>query len=398
MGREIQKLSARRVATIREDGRYSDGGNLYFVVDGTSRRWSFLYRDRRTGKLREMGLGPFPDVSLAVSRERASEARVLLAAGNDPLQARRAQKVEQQRLAFSFKQVADEYARSHGRKWKSAKYATWWMRSLELFVPGLMSMPVDAIDTNDVFTAMDKRWGERNSSATQVRRRVEAVLGFAATRGYRSGPNPAIWRGHLANLLPGSTGSIVQHRPAMHYRDVPAFMAKLRALDLISARSLQFLILTAARSQEVLQCRWTEIDLEQKLWTVPAARMKGKREHVVPLSDASMKLLTSLDAVRSSEFVFPGRFPHRPQNVMTMSELLKRQYAFGGVTVHGFRSSFRDWAGDETEVAREIAEAALAHRVGNDVENAYRRSTALARRTKLMESWADYCSNSEERA
>jgi integrase len=262
--------------------------------------------------------------------------------------------------------------------------------TLETYCAPIRAKRVSEIRTDDVLGVLKPIWNSKPETASRLRGRIERVLDFAKARGWRHGDNPALWRGHLRNLLPARQKLTRGHHAAMPHRDVPAFVGKLAGLEAMAARALEYLVLTAARSGEVLNAQWSEIDLDEVLWTIPAARMKAGKVHRVPLSGKALKLLKTLSETKASEFVFPGQRPKRPLSSSAMDMLMRRMKA-DQFTVHGFRSAFRDWVGDETQFPREIAEAALAHRVGDETERAYRRSDALDKRRKLMDAWAAFC-------
>jgi integrase len=381
MARKINLLNARNVATITEPGRHSDGGNLYLNVTKTgARSWIFMYRLH--GKTRELGLGSAHDVSLKRARELAAAHRSKLAEGVEPTAKRDGAG------NVTFGKVADQKIEDMRPGWRSAKHAKQWEDSLKVDAAALRNMPVDGVDTEAVLRVLRPIWTTKSETASRLRSRIELVLDAAKAKGLRSGENPARWRGHLDQLLPKRQRLEKAHHPAMAYSDVPEFMEKLRAMEGTTARALEFCILTAARSGEVLGARREEIDFEAGLWTVPASRMKGGREHVVPLSKRAIEIVRGMP---EGEFVFAGRFKGTRLSDMVLFHMLRRQMGVDGVTVHGFRSSFRDWCGDCTHTAREVVEAALAHAVGNATEAAYRRSTALEKRRDLMKAWDTYC-------
>ncbi|PWW03799.1 integrase [Hoeflea marina] len=384
MSRTIHKLTDAFVKSDRlSDGRYSDGGGLYLnVKPGGSKSWVFMFNV--SGKRRVAGLGPYPAVKLGAARKKAEEYRALVAAGEDPIALQRLSEEP------TFAECADRFLTSMEGQWRNEKHRQQWRMTLgEAYCKRLLPMRVSAIATDDVLAVLTPVWQTKAETASRIRGRVERVLDYAKARGWRSGENPALWRGHLRNILPPRAKLTRGHHAAMGYADVPAFVIRLRSLAAMAARSLEFLILTAARSGEVLGARWSEFDLDQMVWTVPAARMKAGRPHRVPLSKRAGELLTELRVSSQSEFVFPGQRPGRPLSGMAM-EMLLRRMKLVDVTVHGFRSSFRDWAGEESEFPREIAEAALAHVVGDATERAYRRGDALAKRRELMESWCQF--------
>ncbi len=367
----------------KKPGRHSDGGGLYLNVGPTGKKsWLFMWVPKG-GKRREMGLGAYPTLTLAKARSRASECRRAVEDGRDPI----AEKAKQAEPTFAA--CADMYIASIKSEWRNAKHEYQWNQTLSAtYCAQLRPKKVSAITTEDVLAVLKEVWLEKNETASRLRGRIERVLEFAKVKGWRSGENPAAWRGNLRNLLPKRQKLQRGHQPAMPYRDVPAFVENLRASEALAARALEFVILTVGRSGEVLGAKWSEIDFDAKLWTVPKERMKAGVAHAVPLSTAAVKLLRTLHEHRISEYVFP-RTKDKPLSDMAMLMLLRRM-KFDDITVHGFRSSFRDWCGDVTTFPREIAEAALAHKVGNEVERAYRRQDALEKRRKLMQSWANY--------
>lgn len=382
MPRTLNRLSARTVATVARPGVYADGGGLYLRVKSeTARSWIYVWHDN--GRRRETGLGTPPSISLARARQRAHEVREIIADGGDPVLQRRAS-----RQIPTFGATADAYIEVRKGTVKSAKSVARWKRMLGAggYADRLRGLPVDKVGIGDVVAVLKPHWETRPNSAGLLRGYIENVLDFAQVSGHRGGDNPAVWSGRLEHLLPAQQRLTRGHHAAMPFERVPEFMAKLAGLSNIAARALQFTILTAARTSETLEARWSEIDLEKALWVIPAARMKAGREHRVPLAPAAINLLRGLSA--ESEYVFPGQKNGRPLSGMAMQMLLRRSGL--EVTVHGFRSSFRDWAGEADETPREIAEAALAHRVGDGVELAYRRRDALERRRPLMERWAAF--------
>jgi integrase len=386
-------VSRARVADIYPDGMYADGGGLYLQVSGGARSW--IYRYTLDGRTRYMGLGSLAAVSLAEARARAAEARRLLSAGEDPIAARDAQHAArraQQATAMTFRQCAESYIAAHRDGWRSAKHAAQWSATLQAYVyPIVGDLPVQAVDVGLVRKVLEPIWKTRTETASRLRGRIESVLNWAKTCGYRSGENPAVWRGHLQNLLsPKRKIRQVQHLPALPYREIGNFMAELMAEQGVAARALEFTILTAARTSEVLGATWSEVDLQAGIWTIPAERMKGGKAHRVALSAAALTVLQALSAIRISDYVFPGARAGRPLNSKSMLELLARM-GRADITVHGFRSCFRDWCAERTSFAREICEPALAHTVGSSVERAYQRSDLVDRRRKLMDEWARFC-------
>jgi integrase len=379
----VGRLTARKIETARP-GKYSDGNNLYLVVSpGRSRKWVLRFTWR--GKAREMGLGTPATVPLADAREKAANARRMVAQGLDPIH-------ERKRTGGvpTFGEMADQVREALLAGFRNAKHKAQWKSTLATYAASLGDKPVDTITTDDVLAVLKPIWTEKSETASRVRGRIEKVLDAAKAKGYRQGENPARWRGHLDNLLSKKSKLTRAHHAAMPYDHVAAFVGRLREGDSIAALALEFCILTAARSGEVLGAHWSEIDLEKKIWTVPAHRMKAGREHRVPLPKRAVAILRQLAKIRTGDFVFPGQRKDRPLWNTTLHMTLRRMKV-EGVTVHGFRSSFRDWAGNETHFPREVVETALAHLVGNETEQAYRRSDALEKRRALMEAFANYC-------
>jgi integrase len=384
MSRPLNRLSAQFCARIRQSGKYADGGNLYLIVNGVhSKSWAFLYS--LGGRRREVGLGGLRSVSLARARELAALARSDVGEGRDP-KARRGR-----RHVVTFGEAADQLLEDISPTWTSAKHRRQWQRSLAVEAAALRSAPVDAITTDMVLAALQPQWLSHPVSAARLRLRIEKVLDYAKARGWRSSSeNPARWRGHLQFLL-ARVPRARPHHAALAYRDIPEFWAQLVAVDTGGSRALRFLILTAARAGEALGARWQEIDLDAAVWEVPAGRMKGRRAHRVPLSEPALVILRELFDLRTGAYVFPS--PHRhgqPIGGSVLVHVLRRPPLSLRITVHGFRSSFRDWCGDCTSYSREVAEAALAHTVGNQVERAYRRGDSFDQRRQLMDSWSAY--------
>jgi integrase len=379
---------------IANPGRHSDGKGLYFRTIGEGRAY-WCYRYRIGGKEREISIGPFPEVSLEQARaEHVKLRNRVVNDRGDPLADKQAGRIPGA-AAPSFAAIADAHIKSKTSEWKSAKHHIAWTMTLTEYCKPIRNMPVDQIATKDVLAVLTPLWTKTPETASRLRARIETVLNHARALGHidEDKANPARWKGHLDHLLPNphKTGKPRGHHPAMPYADLPAFMAKLRPAPSEGARALMFLILTAARSEEVRGAVWDEIDLEQGVWTVPAERMKSGREHRVPLSEPAVALLREQFGRRqeNQHHVFLGQRAASPQGVVALAQALHRAGA-GQFTVHGFRSAFRDWAGDETSSPREVAEAALAHAVGDAAELAYRRGDALKKRRALMEAWAGF--------
>lgn len=385
----VNKLSARFVQTVREPGRYGDGQNLWLVVQPSgSASWRFVYRFG--GRQREAGLGSTAKVSLSDARERAAEYRRLLGEGRDPIEAKREAAAADAARVVTFAQVAHDYIESHRPSWSNPKHVAQWRSTLgPLYCSAIRDKAVADIGIDDILAVLRPVWNVRPETARRVRMRIEKVLDAAKVRGLRTGENPARWRGNLDHLLP-KPNRRTKHHPAMRWQEVPAYMAALKSNDSMAAAALTFLILTAARTQEALGAEWSEIDLEARVWTIPAARMKARRTHRVPLSDAALAVLGTVKG-RNDFYVFPS--PHgitasRPLSESSLLSLVKRTAP--GATTHGFRSSFRDWVSEATTFSGEVAEQALAHAVANQVEAAYRRTDLFDKRRELMAAWAAY--------
>jgi integrase len=396
-GMKVGMLHRLTQADLRRTapGLYADGGNLYLQItaNGETVNRSWIFRFAITGRRREMGLGPIHITGLKDARTRAAELRKLVYEGRDPIAERDAQKAALAAATakrMTFDECAASYSRAHSPKW-SAKHAYQWSSAMTRFAsPVLGKLPVDIIDVGLVVKVLEPIWHERPETASRLRGGIESVLAWASVRGFRQGDNPARWTNHLEELLPSRRDILpVEHFAALPYHEVPGLMAKLREGNGVRERALEFLVLTASRAGEVLGARWDEFNFTEQVWTVPAERMKSRREHRVPLCDRGLAILDEMRVCRRNGFVFPSE---RRENLgeSPMRELLKRLgYK---ATIHGMRSAFRDWAGEHTNFAREICEAALAHTVGNKVEQAYRRGDALEKRRRLMSEWSAWCS------
>lgn len=372
-------------------GRHGDGDGLWLYVQKSgSRSWVFIYV--RHGVRKELGLGSYGTLSgkigLSEARARADEIREILKRGGDP-SIEVAHRKRRGKLR-TFGEIADEVLEAKENTFRNAKHKAQWRMTLTAYAAQLRKLPVAEVETDHVISVLRPLWDDRHETASRLRGRIETVLDYARSLGLRNGENPARWHGHLAHIL-GKRDRIKGHHSAMPYDDVPQFMTRLQAVQGGSARALELCVLTATRSGETLNAKWSEFDFEEALWTIPAERMKARRPHMVPLPAQALRLVTQMKAQQISDWVFPGREPRRPLSNMAMTGVMRR-LGFGDLTVHGFRSSFRDWAGDQTTFPREVAELALAHNVGNATEQAYRRASALAKRRKLMEAWANYLS------
>jgi len=391
MPRQINRLNARKVQTLAKIGRHADGGGLYLSIakDG-GRKWVFLYR--RNGRLREMGLGSARAVPLAVAREKATAARVLLADHIDPL-ARR----QHDTFSLTFDECLEQFLASNKSGWRNSKHISQWRNTLKTYAqPVIGRLPVKDVEVHHITKILDPIWSTKTETASRVRGRIENVLDWAAARGYRKGENPARWRGHLDKVFPARAKvQKVEHHSALPYSEIASFIAELQKRQGIAARALEFTILTSARTSEVIGARRSEFDLAAKIWTIPGDRMKAGREHRVPLSVRAMAILKAVgihsgDDLDPSAIVFadpPNRVALSTNAMLALLGRLKRK----DLTVHGFRSTFRDWAAETTNTPNEVVEMALAHTVKNKAEAAYRRGDLLAKRTVLMEAWAKFC-------
>lgn len=391
MARSHKKLSSKQVATLKRAGYWSDGGGLYLQVS-PSRAKSWVFRYTRNHRTREMGLGPLRDVSLADARRKAADARRLLADGIDPIDAKKARRQREalaRAKAVTFDQCATAYIDAHRAGWRNVKHATQWANTLATYVgPVFGALPVAAIDTVLVMKALQPIWADKPETASRLRARIEAVLDWARVSGFRAGDNPARWRGHLNKLLPPIQKRLrVKHHPALPYGEIGDFLADLRAQEGTAARALEFTILTACRTSEVTGATLDEIDFKKGTWTIPKARMKAGREHRVPLSPRALEIAKAQPA---GPYLFAGQGDGQPLSNNAMLMLLRRMNR-KGITVHGFRSTFRDWSSECTGYAREVCEMALAHTIGDKAEAAYRRGDLFEKRRRLMAEWAKFC-------
>jgi integrase len=392
----IEKLSVRQVERLLRPGYYNDGGGLYLKIDERGNRsWVFRFR-LSSGRLRQMGLGGLSTFSLKEAREHARAARQQRYAGIDPIEARRAERqgaLVRRAATMTFKQCAEAYIAAHSTSWKNPKHAAQWPATLTTYVyPVIGELPVAAIDTALVLKVVEPIWEKIPETAGRVHGRVESILDWAAARGFRQGPNPAQWKGNLAHILPARAKiARVEHHAALPYGELPAFMAELRSTDSIGSRCLQFAILTAARTGEAIGALWQEIDLDQVVWSILGARMKGGKPHRVPLSEPAIEILREMAVVRNgSSYVFPGQRPGQPLSQMALLMLLRRLGRMD-LTTHGFRSTFSDWCAERTNFPSEVREMALAHSVGDKVEAAYRRGNLFAKRRQLATAWGAFC-------
>lgn len=419
MPRLVQRLNVMTLKRLAKPGLYPDGGGLHLQVTGAGGR-SWVFRYWVSGRERRMGLGPLQMVSLAEARDAAERARRLRVQGIDPLEERRGGQVvnraepysaapsapepaqlvpDRPMTALTFEVAVAAYIDGNRAAWRSEKHAKQWTSTLTTYAfPHIGSLALDEIETKHVLAAVQPIWVEKSETASRVRGRIEAVLDWATAQGHRSGENPARWKGHLEMILPAkSKVAPVTHHPALPFSEMPAFMKRLAGVNGVAARALEFTILTAARTGEVIGAEWGEIDLTSRLWTVPAGRMKGKKEHRVPLSSQAVAILNGAKerAVNRgagvlSGPVFPGMREGKGLSNMSLLKVLKTMNR-RDLTTHGFRSAFRDWAAEATGYSSEIVEMALAHTIANRVEAAYRRGDLLEKRRNLMEDWAIAC-------
>lgn len=397
----MAKFSARAVAMMGKPGRHADGDGLYLVVDTSgAKRWLFMFT--WAGKRREMGLGGLSKVSLAAARDKASEARALLGQGINPLEARQASNA-----APTFGVFADAYIKAQAPGWKGAKTEPGWRNTIENHAAALTDKRLDSITTADVEAVLLPLWTTKAETAQKLQNRLERILDAAKAKKLRSGDNPARWRGHLEHLLSKRLKLTKGHHPSMPFAALPAFMAALDDVDGMGALALKFAILTASREAMVTEAVWSEIDLPSRMWTIPAVRMKGDineargKAFQIPLSAAAIAVLEKAGRVRFADpkgpdYVFLSAKPGSPMSNSTMDKVLD---LYGAPWVpegersfvpHGFRSTFRDWAGEETDFEDSVVEFALAHKVGTPTERAYRRASALKKRVKLMEAWGRF--------
>ena len=378
MAKSVKILSARSVASINDVGRHADGDGLYLnVKQSGAKSWIFMWKV--AGKRTEIGLGSISSVSLVMAREKAQKAREALASGNDPRSI-----LKPSEGIPTFGKASDDLIAAMEGSWRNEKHKAQWRMTMQEYCKPIRNLPVDKIDTNQVLSVLKPLWTTRPETASRLRGRIEAVLAASTANGHRQGPNPAQWRNHLDRLLPKRTKLSKGHHAAMPFEELPSFVAKLRENKSMSALALEFTILTAARSGEVYGAQWAEFDLKAGIWIIPAHRMKAAEEHRVPLSSRALEILNQLAEHKMSDYVFTGR-GNKPMSNMAMAMLLRDMVP--NVTVHGMRSAFRDWAGEKTHFPRDVAEMALAHKVGDQTERAYRRGDALEKRRELMGQW-----------
>jgi len=406
MAKTLEKLSPLKVQRLTAPGLYSDGGGLYLQIKAAgARSWVFRYRMGGRKTPRDMGLGSLEMVSLADARGKATDKRNLILDGIDPIEARKHDKVAaalDASKAITFKECATAYIAVHREGWRNEKHAQQWTATLEAYAfPKIGKLPVRDIDAGAVLKVLEQKcddlpakptlWSGKTETATRVRGRIEAILDWAKVRQYRTGENPARWRGNLEHSLPNRAKvQKVKHHAALPYGEIGAFMGALRAQEGTAARALEFVILTATRTSETIGARWDEIDQDKGLWIIPAERIKAGKEHRIPLSAPALAIIKQQAKVKEGEFVFPGGKARKPLSTNALLALLKRMER-AALTAHGFRSTFRDWAAEQTNYARDVAEMALAHTIGDKVEAAYRRGDLFKKRERLMADWAKFC-------
>jgi integrase len=389
----MRRLTVKEVAAITKPGAHRVSKNLYLQVGPTGTK-AWLFRYMRNGRSHGMGLGPLELVTLAEARDKALLCRKMLLDGKDPLEERRSERAQALLTAaatMTFRDCAKRYIEAHSKGWRNGKHRQQWRNTLETYAcPVIGDLPVAAIDTGLIMQIIEPLWTTKTETASRLRGRLESILDWATARNYRTGENPARWRGHLDKLLPKrSKVAPVNHHDALPYAELPAFMQQLRDQGGVAARCLEFTILTAARTGEAIGARWSEIDPAARTWTVPAERMKAGRPHTVPLSDRVIEILAALPRSGSDVVFENGRAGH-PISNMAMTMTLRRM-GRDNITVHGFRSTFRDWAAEQTHYQNHVVEMALAHTIGDKVEAAYRRGELLAKRRDLIQDWAKYC-------
>ena len=396
MARLVEQLTETKIRNLTELGLHADGRGLYLQVRPGNRSW--IYRFTLNTRTRDMGLGALADVSLTEARAKAAEKRALIARGLDPIEQAAAVRtiqvqVETASRAMTFEQASEDYMAMKLKRLRNEVHRRQWRYSLETFAyPVLGRIPVNEITTQDVLNVLRPIWETKCETASRLRGRIERILARATVEGHRTGSNPATWRGHLQEALPArSEVQPVIHHPAMDFADVPAFMIELCARKEVGAAALRYLVLTASRTGETIGAQWREVDWQARTWSIPAERSKTGKTHIVPLSTGALTVLREMEPLRdvSGGFIFPG-IKGAGLSQMTLLALLQRRMR-RPVTVHGFRSAFRDWCGDEAEIPRELAEASLAHTLPDATERAYRRRTAVERRRKVMQAWCDYC-------
>ena len=383
----VTRLSAKEIAGLVQPGKYGDGDGLQLRIDldGTTTRKRWIYRYTFGKRRREMGLGGYPEVNLTRARELRDKAKFDLRDGVDPIVGR-----SRKASVPSFGEFADEVRTELEKGFRNAKHKAQWKSTLLTYCKKMWKKPVNEITTDDVLAVLRPIWTTKSETASRLRGRIETILDAAKAKKHRSGENPALWRGHLQHLLSKPKKLVRGHHKAMAVQKVPDFMARLQDREGIAPRALELCVLTALRTNSLLGGRWEEIDFDTEIWNIPATRMKGGVLYEMPLSPQAMAVIRKLKALATNDYIFPGLKENKPVSNMAMSMVLRRM-EIKDATVHGFRSTFRDFAGDETDHEREVAEGSLSHKIGNQVEQAYRRQSAIKKRRQLMVEWANYC-------
>lgn len=391
------KIDPLQLKSISKPGSYSDGDGLFLKV-GRSGSKSWIYRYQLAGHRRDVGLGRYPDVSLSDARKERNKLKRDVKSGIDPLHKKEVEKTKQkmerkgaESKKQTFKKCAETYMDLKEPEWRNAKHAQQWRNTLKTYAyPVIGGLPVAEVELDDVLKVLQPIWLEKTETATRVRNRIELVLDYASVMKYRNGENPARWRGNLESIMSKpSKIHIVKHHPALPYDDIAGFMELLQQRKGLAAQALMLTILTATRTQGILGAKWDEFEFQKKVWTIPASRMKVPKEHRIPLSEQTLALLDDISQSRDSGFVFPGK-KNKPLSNMAMANVLKRMNR-NDITVHGFRSTFRDWVAEKTNFPQRVAETAMAHQIKDGAEAAYQRGDLLEKRKELMEAWADYC-------
>lgn len=395
MARQINKLSSLKARNLKEPGWFPDGRGLYLQISKTGSK-SWVYRYETRGKERRCGLGSYLDVSLEGARKAAERCRQLRLEQIDPIEHKRkieADKRLEEARGLTFKECATAFIDSHKAGWKNPKHEMYWRNTLEAYAyPVIGELSVQAIDTGLVMKVIEPIWFNKTETASRVRQRIENILDWAKVRGYRVGENPALWRGHIERLLPKrSKVQKVEHFKAMPYAEIPDYFRHLRKTDTLAAKALAFTILTVSRTSEARGTLKAEINEKEQVWNIPGERMKPGRPHRVPLNKECLKILKEAEAYQRDNFVFPALRKEKPISDAALLKLVKQTHP--DLTVHGFRSTFRDWCAEMTAYPRELAESALAHTLKDKTEAAYQRGDMLEKRRKLMDAWADYCLN-----
>jgi len=400
MAKKSEQLTALKVKKLKEAGSYPDGQGLYLQLSQSGNK-TWFYRYQKDGKGRKHGLGSYPTVTLDMARKKATACRILRDKGIDPIEYKKQQTLDEELKKLkgvTFEECAINYIDSHKAGWKNRKHEQQWRNTLKTYAyPYIGKLAVKSIDTGLVLKVLEPIWYEKTETATRVRQRIENILDWAKVRKYRTGENPALWRGHLDKTLPKPTKvQKVKHFNAMPYVDVPKYFQKIRKTETLAAKALAFIILTASRNGEARGAMWAEIDLKKGIWELPAERMKADRPHRVPLSKEAIKVLKEAKKFSHDEYVFTGLKKNKPISEAAIRNLIRTDHS--EVTIHGFRSSFRDWCAEMTNYPREVAEAALAHTLKDKTEAAYQRGDIFVKRKKLMDAWANYCLKSDKSA